>query len=170
MRRRLLLGALAVAPALALPATAGAAATCAYDPATATVQVQMLSARTVLSRGPGGQLAADGRACGALATIEQVIVASAYLPAADTVIVDERRGRLADPATGSRPTIYALTGLGGDTMEVIGTPGTDRYTSYDDLGASIDLDGDGDPDFLSTDAGRIVLRGGGGHDHIRRHA
>ena len=95
---------------------------------------------------------------------EQIVVASAFPPAADTVVVDERRGRLADPATGRRPKLFALTGAGGDTMEVIGTPGRDRYVALDDLGASIDLDADGDPDFVSTDVGRVVLRGMAGDD------
>ena len=94
----------------------------------------------------------------------QIVVASAFPPAADTVVVDERHGRLADPATGRRPKLFALTGAGGDTMEVIGTPGRDRYVADDDLGASIDLDADGDPDFVSTDVGRVVLRGMAGDD------
>ena len=94
----------------------------------------------------------------------QIVVASAFPPATDTVVVDERHGRLADPATGQRPKLFALTGAGGDTMEVIGTPGRDRYVAHDDLGASIDLDGDGDPDFVSTDVGRVVLRGMAGDD------
>ena len=38
----------------------------------------------------------------------------------DIVVVDERHGRLADRRTGHRPKVFALTGTGGDTMEVIG--------------------------------------------------
>jgi hypothetical protein len=49
-------------------------------------------------------------------------------------------------------------------MEVIGTPGRDRYVVRDDVGASIDLDADGDPDFVSTHVGRVVLRGVAGDD------
>ena len=146
--------------ALGLPA--GARGTCSYDAATATVQAQMLSARIVVANAGDGRILVDGRVCGTLAQTRQIVVASAFPPAADTVVVDERHGRLADPATGRRPKLFALTGAGGDTMEVIGTPGRDRYVAHDDLGASIDLDADGDPDFVSTDVGRVVLRGDGG--------
>jgi hypothetical protein len=139
-------------------------ATCSYDAATATVQAQMLSARVVVADAGDGRILVDGRACGTLAQTRQIVVASAYPPAADTVVLDERRGRLADPATGRRPKLFALTGAGGDTMEVIGTQGRDRYVVRDDLGASIDLDADGDPDFVSTHVGHIVLRGMAGDD------
>jgi Ca2+-binding RTX toxin-like protein len=56
---------------------------------------------------------------------------------------------------------------GGETLEVIGTAGPDHYRAMDDLGASLDLDGDGDPDVLSTDAARVVLLGGPGADVLR---
>jgi hypothetical protein len=155
-------GVLAAMVACAAPAAGAATGSiCAYDAATATAQVQMLSARTVLSRG-GDQLLADGRPCAPLATTRQVVVASAFPPATDSVVVDERHGRLA--AGANRPAIFALTGFGDDTMEVIGTAGPDRYASHDDLGASIDLDGDGRPDLTSTHVGRVVLRGGPGDD------
>ena len=124
----------------------------------------MLSARAVVANAGDGRILVDGRVCGTLAQTRQIVVASAFPPAADTVVVDERHGRLADPATGRRPKLFALTGAGGDTMEVIGTPGRDRYVARDDLGASIDLDADGDPDFVSTDVGRVVLRGMAGDD------
>jgi hypothetical protein len=156
-------GVLAAIVACAAPAGAATGSICTYDAATATAQVQMLSARTVLSRG-GDQLLADGRPCAPLATTRQVVVSSPFPPATDAVVVDERHGRLAVGA--NRPTIYALTGFGDDTMEVIGTAGPDRYASDDDLGASIDLDGDGRPDFISTHVGRVVLRGGGGDDFL----
>lgn len=146
--------------ALSLPA----GATCSYDAGTATVQAQMLSARAVVANAGDGRILVDGRVCGTLAKTRQIVVASAFPPAADTVVVDERHGRLADPATGRRPKLFALTGGGGDTMEVIGTPRRDRYVARDDLGASIDLDADGDPDFVSTDVGRIVLRAMAGDD------
>jgi len=152
---------MAVAAALSLPSTG---ATCSYDAATATVQAQMLSARIVVASAGDGRILVDGRACATVAQTRQIIVASAFAPAADAVVVDERRGRLADPVTGRRPKLFALTGAGGDTMEVIGTPGRDHYVARDDLGASIDLDADGDPDFVSTDVGRVVLRGMGGDD------
>jgi hypothetical protein len=151
---------MAVAAALSLPSTG---ATCSYDAATATVQAQMLSARIVVASADG-RILVDGRACATVAQTRQIIVASAFAPAADAVVVDERRGRLADPVTGRRPKLFALTGAGGDTMEVIGTPGRDHYVARDDLGASIDLDADGDPDFVSTGVGRVVLRGMGGDD------
>jgi hypothetical protein len=151
-----------VSAALGLPT----GATCSYDPATATVQAQMHSARAVIANAGDGRILIDGRVCGTLAQTRQIVVASAFPPAADTVVVDERPGRLADPATGRRPKLFALTGAGEDTMEVIGTPGRDRYVARDDLGASIDLDGDGDPDFVSTDAGRVVLRGMAGDDTL----
>jgi hypothetical protein len=147
--------------ALSLPNTG---ATCSYDAATATVQAQMLSTRAVVANTGDGRILVDGRVCGTLAQTRQIVVASPYPPAADTVVVDERHGRLADPATGRRPKLFALTGTGGDTMEVIGTPGRDRYVARDDIGASIDLDADGDPDFVSADVGRIVLRGMAGDD------
>jgi hypothetical protein len=147
--------------ALGLP-TGGA--TCSYDAATATVQAQMLSAHVVVANAGDGRILVDGRPCATVAQTRQIVVASAFPPAAATVIVDERRGRLADPVTGRRPTLFALTGGGGDTMEVIGTSGRDRYVARDDVGASIDLDADGDPDFVSTDVGRIVLRGMAGDD------
>jgi hypothetical protein len=152
---------MAVAAALSLPSTG---ATCSYDAATATVQAQMLSARIVVASAGDGRILVDGRACATVAQTRQIIVASAFAPAADAVVVDERRGRLADPVTGRRPKLFALTGAGGDTMEVIGTPGRDHYVARDDLGASIDLDADGDTDFVSTDVGRVVLRGMGGDD------
>ena len=81
-------------------------------------------------------------------------------------MVDESHGRLADPATGDRPTVFALTGPGGDTMKVIGTRGRDRYVAHDDLGASVDLDGDGAPDFVSTDMARVVVLGMAGDDAL----
>jgi hypothetical protein len=156
------LGALmALTAALSLPSTG---ATCSYDAATATLQVQMHSAHIVLGSAGDGRILVDGRACATVAQTRQIVVASAFAPAADAVVVDERRGRLADPVTGRRPKLFALTGAGGDTMEVVGTPGRDHYVARDDLGASIDLDGDGAPDFVSTDVGRVVLRGMGGDD------
>ena len=151
-----------VSAALGLPT----GATCSYDAATATVQAQMLSARAVVANAGDGRILVDGRVCGTLAQTRQIVVASAFPPAADTVVVDERRGRLADLQTGRRPKLFALTGAGGDTMEVIGTSGRDRYVARDDLGASIDLDGDGDPDFVSTEVGRVVLRGMAGDDAL----
>ena len=151
---------LALSAALGLPA----GTTCSYDAATATVQAQMASARIVVANAGDGRILVDGRVCATMAQTRQIVVASAFPPAADTVVVDERRGRLADPGTRRRPKLFALTGTGADTMEVIGTPGRDRYVARDDLGASIDLDGDGDPDFVSTDVGRIVLRGMAGDD------
>jgi hypothetical protein len=151
---------LVLSAALSLPA----GSSCSYDAATATVQVQMHSARTVVANAGDGRILVDGRVCATVAQTSQIVVASAFPPAADTVVVDERRGRLADPATGRRPKLFALTGAGGDTVEVIGTPGRDRYVARDDLGASIDLDADGDPDVVSTDVGRIVLRGMAGDD------
>jgi hypothetical protein len=155
------LGALLVlSAALSLPG----GATCSYDATTATAQVQMHSARTVVGAARDGRILVDGHACATVAQTRQIVVASAFPPATDTVVVDERRGRLADPATGRRPKLYALTGTGADTMEVIGTPGRDRYVARDDLGASIDLDADGTPDFVSTDVGRVVLRGMAGDD------
>jgi hypothetical protein len=155
-------GALMVATAaLGLPSTA---ATCSYDATTATVQAQMLSAHVVVANAGDGRILVDGRPCATVAQTRQIVVASAFAPAADTVVVDERHGRLADPVTGRRPKLFALTGAGGDTMEVIGTSGRDHYVARDDVGASIDLDADGDPDFVSTDVGRVVLRGMGGDD------
>jgi hypothetical protein len=152
---------MALTAALSLP-TGGA--TCSYDAATATVQAQMLSARVVVANAGNGRILVDGRTCATVAQTRRIVVASAFPPAADTVVVDERRGRLADPVTGRRPQLFALTGSGGDTMEVIGTPGRDHYVARDDLGASIDLDADGAPDFVSTDVGRVLLRGMAGDD------
>jgi hypothetical protein len=133
--------------------------------ATATAQVQMLSPRTVIRRA-GNRILVDGRACAPLAATRRIVVASAFPPAADTVVVDESHGRLADRRAADRPEVVALTGTGGDTMEVIGTPGSDRYVAHDALGASIDLGGDPDPDFVSTDVGHIVLFGRGGDDRL----
>jgi Ca2+-binding RTX toxin-like protein len=168
--------ALAVASAaLALPAAAHAASTCSYDVANATVHAQMLSPRAVIANAGDGRILVDGRVCAApedgalvatVAATKQVVVSSAFPPAADLVVVDESRGRLADAATGNRPKVFALTGTGGDTMEVIGTPGRDRYVAHDDLGASIDLDGDADPDFVSTDVARVVMFGKAGDDFL----
>ena len=109
--------------ALSLPA----GSTCSYDAATATVQAQMLSARTVVGTSGEGRILVDGRVCGTLAQTRQIVVASAFPPGTDTVVVDERHGRLADPSSGRRPKVFALTGAGADTMEVIGTAGRDRY-------------------------------------------
>jgi hypothetical protein len=156
------LGALmALTAALSLPSTG---ATCSYDAGTATLQAQMHSARIVVASAGDGRILIDGRACGTFAQTRQIVVAGAFAPAADAVVVDERRGRLADPVTGRRPKLFALTGGGGDTMEVIGTPGRDHYVARDDLGASIDLDADGAADFVSTHVGRVVLRGMAGDD------
>jgi Ca2+-binding RTX toxin-like protein len=177
MRQRLQSCAVAAAitiAALGLPAGAGAASSCSYDVANATVQAQMLSPRVVIANAGDGRILIDGRVCaspanGAVATVataRQIVVASAFSPATDTVVVDESHGRLADPATAHRPKVFALTGTGGDTMEVIGTPGADRYVAHDDLGASIDLDGDADPDFVSTAVARVVVRGMAGDDTL----
>jgi hypothetical protein len=126
----------------------------------------MLSAHVVVAGAGDGRILVDGRVCGTVAQTRQIVVASAFPPATDTVVVDERHGRLADPVTGRRPKLFALTGAGGDTMEVIGTPGRDRYVAQDELGASIDLDADGAADFVSTHVGRVVLRGMGGDDAL----
>jgi Ca2+-binding RTX toxin-like protein len=176
-RARPLAAALALAcAALALPAAAGAASTCSFDVAGATLQVQMLAPRVVIAGSGDGRIVVDGRPCAApgagvivatAAATRQIVVTSAFQPAADTVVVDESAGRLADPASGRRPKVYALTGGGGDTMEVVGTPGRDRYVAHDDVGASIDLDADGDPDFMSTDLARIVMLGMAGDDVLR---
>jgi Ca2+-binding RTX toxin-like protein len=149
-------GVLAVASALGVPP--GATSTCSYDAAGATLNVQMLAPRVAIRAG-GDRILVDGHDCGVKATTTTIVVASAYAPAADTVVVDERRGSL--------PRIFALTGAGGDTLEVVGTAGPDHYRAMDDLGASVDLDGDGDPDVLSTDAARVVLLGGPGDDVLR---
>lgn len=143
------------AAALLAPAGASAAATCTYDPATATVQAQMLSPRVVVARAAGAVLV-DGRPCAGAAATRRIVVASDFPPAADTVVVDESHGRLAP--------VIALTSGGGDTIEVIGTAGPDHFVAHDDVGASIDVDGDGDPDVTSTQVGRVVLRGRGGDD------
>jgi Ca2+-binding RTX toxin-like protein len=161
--------------ALALPAAARAASSCSYDVANATVQAQMLSPRVVIANAGDGRILVDGRVCASpsggavvatVATTDQVVVSSAFAPAKDVVVVDERHGRLADRRTGHRPKVFALTGTGGDTMEVIGSPGRDRYVAHDDLGASIDLGGDATPDFVSTDVGRVVMFGGPGDDFL----
>jgi Ca2+-binding RTX toxin-like protein len=175
-RRCIRAAALALASAaLVLPAGAQAASSCFYDVANATLQAQMLSPRVVIANAGDGRILVDGRVCASpsdgavvatVATTDQVVVSSAFPPAADRVVVDERHGRLADARGGHRPKVFALTGTGGDTMEVIGTPGRDRYIAHDDLGASIDLDGDGDPDFVSTDVGRVVMLGGPGDDFL----
>ena len=168
--------ALAIASAaLALPAGAQAASSCFYDVANATLQAQMLSPRVVIANAGDGRILVDGRVCASpsdgavvatVATTDQVVVASAFPPAADLVVVDESHGRLADRRTGHRPKVFALTGTGGDTMEVIGSPGRDHYVAHDDLGASIDLGGDAAPDFVSTDVGRVVMFGGPGDDFL----
>ena len=142
----------------ALGVPPGTTSTCSYDAAGATLQVQMLAPRVAIRAG-GDRILVDGRDCAAKATMTTITVASAFPPAADRVVVDERHGRL--------PRIFALTGAGGDTLEVIGTAGPDHYRAMDDLGASIDLDGDGDPDVASTDAARVVLLGGTGDDVLR---
>ena len=49
--------------ALSLPT----GATCSYDAATATVQAQMLSARTVVANAGDGRILVDGRVCATLA-------------------------------------------------------------------------------------------------------
>jgi hypothetical protein len=159
----LVVGVIAAASASALPT--GAGSSCTFDAATGTAQVQMLSPRTVIGRA-GDRILVDGRGCAPLATTRRIVVASAFAPASDLVVVDESHGRLADRRTADRPRVVALTGGGGDTMEVVGTPGPDRYVAHDDLGASIDLDGDSEPDFVSTDVGRIVLFGRGGDDRL----
>ena len=175
-RRHARAAALALAAAaLALPVDAPAASSCSYDVANATVQAQMLSPRVVIANAGDGRILLDGRVCAApgdgaviatVAATDQVVVSSAFPPAKDVVVVDERHGRLADRRTGHRPKVFALTGTGGDTMEVIGTPGRDRYVAHDDLGASIDLGGDAAPDFVSTDVGRVVMFGGPGDDFL----
>ena len=201
-RRHARAAALALAAAaLALPVDAQAASSCSYDVANATVQAQMLSPRVVIANAGDGRILLDGRVCAApgdgaviatVAATDQVVVSSAFPPAKDVVVVDERHGRLADRRTGHRPKVFALTGTGGDTMEVIGTPGRDRYVAHDDLGASIDLGGDARPrlrqhrrrarghvrragdDFLSAGAGPhdrmshpVALYGGAGDDVVR---
>jgi hypothetical protein len=139
------------------------------------VQAQMLSPRVVIANAGDGRILVDGRVCASsrdgavvatVAAARQIVVASAFAPAADVVVVDESHGRLADAQGGNRPKVFALTGTGGDTMQVIGTPGRDHYTARDDLGASIDLDGDADPDFVSTDVGRVVMFGKAGDDFL----
>jgi hypothetical protein len=149
-------GVLAAVSALGVPA--GATSSCSYDAASGTLNVQMLAPRVAI-RAAGDRVLVDGRDCAATAMTARIVVASAFGPGADTVVVDERHGRV--------PRVSALTGSGGDTLEVIGTAGPDRYRAEDDLGASIDLDGDGDPDVLSTDAARVVLLGGPGDDVLR---
>jgi hypothetical protein len=175
IRAALALALAATALALALPVGAQAASSCFYDVANATLHAQMLSPRVVIANAGDGRILVDRRACAApqdgalLATVavtKQVVVSSAFPPAADLVVVDESHARLADAATGNRPKVFALTGTGGDTMEVIGTRGRDRYVAHDDLGASIDLGGDPAPYFVSTDVGRVVMFGGPGDDFL----
>jgi hypothetical protein len=149
-------GVLAAVSALGVPP--GATSTCSYDSAGATLNVQMLAPRVVIRAG-GDRILVDGRDCAAKTTTTTIVVASVDPPAADTVVVDERHGPV--------PRIFALTGAGGDTLEVIGTAGGDHYSAIDDVGAGVDLNGDGDPDVLSTDAARVVLRGGPGSDVLR---
>ena len=153
-RRHARAAALALAAAaLALPAGAEAASSCSYDVANATVQAQMLSPRVVIANAGDGRILIDGRVCAApgdgavvatVATTDQSSSPARSRPT-DVVVVDERHGRLADPRDRPRPKVFALTGTGGDTMEVIGRRGRDRYVAHDDLGASIDLGGDAAP-------------------------
>jgi hypothetical protein len=89
----LLAGIVAAVAAPGLPT--GATSSCAHDAPTATAQVQMLSPRTVISSA-GDRILVDGRACAPLATTRRIVVASSFPPAADTVVVDESHGRLAD--------------------------------------------------------------------------
>jgi Ca2+-binding RTX toxin-like protein len=140
-------GVLAAVSALGVPA--GATSTCSYDAATGTLNVQMLAPRVAIGAA-GDSVLVDGRECAARATTARIVVASAFAPAADTVVVDERHGPV--------PKVFALTGAGGDALEVIGTAGRDHYRAIDD---------DGDPDVLSTDDTRVVLRGGRGDDVLR---
>jgi hypothetical protein len=157
------LGALALVSVPGLPT--GAASSCTYDAATATARVQMLSPRTV-SRRSGSQIFVDGQDCGALASTRRIVVASAFGPVADTVVVDESHGRLVgDVAVGPGRAddlhrVAAGAGEYEDLRAVGGAPVNDA------LGASIDLDGDSAPDFVSTDVGRIVLFGRGGDDRL----
>jgi hypothetical protein len=149
-------GVIAAVSALGLPT--GESSSCSFDPAAATLNAQMLSARVVV-RAAGDRILVDGRDCAATTATRQIVVASAFGPGADTVVVDERGGRV--------PKVFALTAPGDDTMAVIGTAGPDRYVADDDLGASIDLDGDRDPEFISSGPARVVLYGGAGDDVLR---
>jgi hypothetical protein len=103
-----------VSPALALPTGAQAASSCAYDVVNATLHAQMLSPRVVIANAGDGRIAVDGRVCASaqdgavvatVAATRQIVVASAFAPAADVVVVDERHGRLADTQTGNRSKV-----------------------------------------------------------------
>lgn len=182
---RIGLGALAATAALgAVPAMASAQATCSFDPSTARVNVQMQAkqpvtiARAVEATGQlqDARILVDGQFCSTangkldagLSFTQKIVVRSASGPLTDTVIVDERNGPLQNPVTAHRPTVVALTGTGGDTMQVIGTEGADHYTATSGLGAVIDLGGSNGiaPDFTSSAVGRIVLIGQGGPDNL----
>jgi hypothetical protein len=193
MNRRLTLGAaLAAAGLFAVPSFASAASSCNYDMAKRQVNVQLANPSfggpTAVTRSIGGGFVevADNnelpRACFAPGFTDPDHAADVFgidkirvtgSPNFEHVVVSERNGTFAtgsglNAQAGNRRIMFALlTGTGNDVIDFQGSGFADAYSATgSQIGASVDMDNDGDADAGISAPARVNLIGGFGNDRL----
>lgn len=150
---------LAVFAAIAAPSSAVAqtAPTCAFDPATATVTVNVNGVAATISRTASGLIRLNGVNCGAatVTNTETIVVSGGALSNRVTFSGDFTPGLTAEP--GISEIEIAMTSIQNVTLILGG--GDDVLVS---TGSGLDLGGDGDIDITG---GTIrIVKGGAGDD------
>jgi hypothetical protein len=142
------------------------AASCTFDPSTATVSVSVGSDTTTLSVS-SGNLMADGSQCGsATVTNTDTIDVSAT---AGTLVIDLSGGPFApgQKAESSGQSEIEFTGnLGSGTLRIDGSDGADTIAAGTD-GVNLNADENADDvDVTLTTVATMVVNGGNGNDRL----
>ncbi len=183
--RRILVGALLSAGALAaLPTAANAAATCSYDQAKRTMTVTYGAADTgvTLTNSSSLQFSEDGgfqRSCFSVNSVRATtantdlikVRGGSNIAAKQTTTIDQRNGYFLD----GNPNLkfQVLTGSGGDRLIVRDGSRDDSVHLRDQtgtlaIGPAVDLNGNGSVDvFMTTGFDSVVqVNGGAGSDFL----
>jgi Ca2+-binding RTX toxin-like protein len=185
MKRRILLGALIGASAIAaIPSAANATATCSYDSAKRQMNLRYAAADTnitvrngpTLQFGKGGEgfrscFSVNGVAATAANTDSVVIKAfSGTGPVKQTTTIDESNGDFS--SSNAKLHFSVLTGTGGDRLIVNETSGLDQVgvlnqTGSLAIGPAVDLDMDGTIDIrMTTGFDSVVQVNGNGFSDL----
>ncbi|WP_028067317.1 hypothetical protein [Solirubrobacter soli] len=186
MKRRILLGALIGASALAaIPSAANASATCTYDSAKRQMDIRYGSADTSVAVRNGAGLefregANSFRNCfstagtrATAANTDKVVVKafnSTTAPLAQTTTIDESQGDFS--SSNPKLQFFVLTGTGRDRLVVNETSSLDQVgvqnqTGSLAIGPAVDLDMDGDIDIrMTTGFDSIVQVNGNGFSDL----
>jgi Ca2+-binding RTX toxin-like protein len=184
MKRRILLGALIGASALAaIPSAASATATCTFDSAKRELKLRYAAADTNITvrNGPQLQFGKAGesfRFCfsangvqATAANTDRVIISAATGTggAQQTTTIDETNGDFSD--SNAKLRFFVLTGTGGDRLVVKEGSGNNFVALHDQTGGlafgpAVDLDTDFDDDIVMTTGFDSVVQvlGGSGND------